>query len=114
MLELITDEEEKEYLKIQYKYNREIEDLQAQLEKRKATGKLSLEDEKLYNDQIEALAKVREAKLVEMANKYDQKDKERQDKKKREEEQAAQRTMRERERAIEMEYQTDMEGIEQL
>ena len=114
MLELITDEEQKEYLKIQYKYNREIEDLQAQLEKRKAAGKLSLEDEKLYNDQIEALAKVREAKLVEMANKYDQKDKERQDKKKREEEQAAQRTMRERERAIEMEYQTDMEGIEQL
>lgn len=114
MLELITDEEEKEYLKIQYKYNREIEDLQAQLEKRKAAGKLSLEDEKLYNDQIEALAKVREAKLVEMANKYDQKDKERQDKKKREQEQAAQRTMRERERAIEMEYQTDMEGIEQL
>ena len=114
MLELITDEEQKEYLKIQYKYNREIEDLQAQLEKRKAAGKLSLEDEKLYNDQIEALAKVREAKLVEMANKYDQKDKERQDKKKREEEQAAQRTMRERERAIELEYQTDMEGIEQL
>lgn len=114
MLELITDEEQKEYLKIQYKYNREIEDLQAQLEKRKAAGKLSLEDEKLYNDQIEALAKVREAKLVEMANKYDQKDKERQDKKKREQEQAAQRSVRERERAIEMEYQTDMEGIEQL
>ena len=114
MLELITDEEQKEYLKIQYKYNREIEDLQTQLEKRKAAGKLSLEDEKLYNDQIEALAKVREAKLVEMANKYDQKDKERQDKKKREQEQAAQRTMRERERAVEMEYQTEMEGIEQL
>ena len=114
MLELITDEEQKEYLKIQYKYNREIEDLQAQLEKRKAVGKLSLEDEKLYNDQIEALAKVREAKLVEMANKYEQKDKESQDKKKREQEQAAQRTMRERERAIEMEYQTEMEGIEQL
>ena len=114
MLELITDEEQKEYLKIQYKYNREIEDLQAQLEKRKAAGKLSLEDEKLYNDQIEALAKVREAKLVEMANKYDQKDKERQDKKKREQEQATQRSVRERERAIELEYQTDMEGIEQL
>ena len=114
MLELITDEEQKEYLKIQYKYNREIEDLQAQLEKRKAAGKLSIEDEKLYNDQIEALAKVREAKLVEMANKYDQKDKERQEKKKREQEQAAQRSVRERERAIELEYQTDMEGIEQL
>lgn len=114
MLELITDEEQKEYLKIQYKYNREIEDLQAQLEKRKAAGKLSIEDEKLYNDQIEALAKVREAKLVEMANKYDQKDKERQDKKKREQEQATQRSVRERERAIELEYQTDMEGIDQL
>jgi TP901 family phage tail tape measure protein len=114
MLELIEDEEEKEVLKIQYKYNREIEDLQIQLEKRKATGKLSIEDEKLYNDQIEALAKVREAKIVEMANKYDQKNKERQEKKKREQEQATQRSVRERERAIELEYQTDMEGIEQL
>ena len=114
MLELISDEEEKEYLKIQYKYNREIEDLQIQLEKRKATGKLSIEDEKLYNDQIEALAKVREAKIVEMANKYDQKDKERQEKKKREQEQATQRSIREQERAIELQYQTDMEGIEQI
>ena len=114
MLELISDEEEKEYLKIQYKYNREIEDLQIQLEKRKAAGKLSIEDEKLYNDQIEALAKVREAKIVEMANKYDQKDKERQEKKKREQEQATQRSIREQERAIELQYQTDMEGIEQL
>lgn len=114
MLELIEDEEEKEVLKIQYKYNREIEDLQIQLDKRKATGKLSIEDEKLYNDQIEALAKVREAKIVEMANKYDQKDKERQEKKKREQEQATQRSIREQERAIELQYQTDMEGIEQL
>lgn len=114
MLELISDEEEKEVLKIQYKYNREIEDLQIQLEKRKAAGKLSIEDEKLYNDQIEALAKVREAKIVEMANKYEQKDKERQEKKKREQEQATQRSIREQERAIELEYQTDIEGVEQL
>ena len=114
MLELITDEEQKEYLKIQYKYNREIEDLQAQLEKRKAAGKLSLEDEKLYNDQIEALAKVREAKLVEMAQKYDKKDEEQRARKKQKEQQELQRSIREKERAIELEYQADMEGIEQL
>ncbi|MBO7330907.1 MAG: phage tail tape measure protein [Alistipes sp.] len=114
MLELIEDEEVKERTKIVQKYDREIEDLQAQLEKRKETGKLSIEDEKLYNDQIVALEQVKQYKLAALTEKQAEKEKQANEKKKREEEQAAQRSVRERERAIELEYQTDMEGIEQL
>lgn len=114
MLELIENEDVKERTKIVQKYDREIEDLQAQLEKRKATGKLSIEDEKLYNDQIVALEQVKQYKLATLAEKQAEKEKQANEKKKREQEQATQRSVRERERAIELEYQTDMEGIEQL
>ncbi len=114
MLELIEDEDIKERTKIIQKYDREIEDLNAQLQKRKDAGKLSIEDEKLYNDQIVALEQVKQYKLAALAEKQAEKEKQANEKKKREQEQAAQRSVRERERAIELEYQTDMEGIEQL
>ena len=114
MLELIEDEQSKELTKIVYKYDREIEDLRAALEKKKEAHKLSAEEEKLYNQQIEALEDVKLEKLAESADKYLTKQKEKAKKKKQQEEQAAQRSVRERERAIELEYQTDMEGIEQL
>lgn len=114
MLELIEDEQSKELTKIVYKYDREIEDLRLALEKKKEAHKLSAEEEKLYNQQIEALEDVKLEKLAESADKYLTKQKENAKKKKQQEEQAAQRSVRERERAIELEYQTDMEGIEQL
>jgi hypothetical protein len=114
MLEIITDESSREYAKVQYKYSREIEDLQIAMEKKKAIGKLSIEDEKLYNDQIAALVELRDQKLIETAEKYDKKDRQEREHREREAKQAAQQTLRERERAIELEYDIEMEGIDQL
>lgn len=107
MLELVTDEASKEYVKIQNQYNREIEDLQMVMEKKRSEKKLSVEDEKLYNEQIEALGKVRDAKLLESAQKFDEKDR-------KSREQAQQLKARESERAIEAEYDIRMAEIDAL
>lgn len=114
MAELITDADTREYVQMRNKYTREIQDLQAAMEKKRAAKTLSVDEEKLYNQQIEALAKVRDVKLNELVAKQEQRDKENLDKKKRNAEQAAQQSMRERERAIELQYRTDMEEIEML
>lgn len=114
MLELISDANSREYAAMALKYEREIEDTKAAMEKKKAAKKLSVEDEKIYNDQIIKLEEVKLVKLSELAEKQAKKEKEAQDKKKRQQEQAQQQSIRMRERAIELEYRTDMEGIEQL
>ena len=114
MTELIEDEDSRQYVQMQNKYNREITDLQATLEKKKAAKQLSLEDEKLYNQQIAALTEVRDKKLNDLVEKQNEKLKQDREKKKREEEQAQQQSIRMQERAIQLQYETEMEGIEQL
>lgn len=114
MTELIEDEDSRQYVQMQNKYNREIADLQATLEKKKAAKQLSLEDEKLYNQQIAALTEVRDKKLNDLVDKQNDKLKQDREKKKREEEQAKQQSIRMQERAIQLQYETEMEGIEQL
>ena len=114
MTELIEDEDSRQYVQMQNKYNREIADLQATLEKKKAAKQLSLEDEKLYNQQIAALTEVRDKKLNDLVDKQNEKLKQDRERKKREDEQAQQQSIRMQERAIQLQYETEMEGIEQL
>lgn len=114
MLELISDEYVKERAKVEQKYEREKEDLQKKLDDDKNLHKLSAEDKKNINDTIIALDKARDVELNKLAVKQDKKEKDEAKRKKREQEQLKQQTLRERERAIEMEYQTDLEGIEML
>ena len=114
MLELVTDANSKEYAAMAYKYEREIEDLKLAMEKKKNAKKLSIEDEKLYNQQIETLEKVKSAKLIELTEKQAKKQQEAEDKKKQKQKQEQQQAIRNQERAIELEYRTAMEGIEQL
>lgn len=114
MTELIEDEDSRQYVQMQNKYNREIADLQATLDKKKAAKQLSLEDEKLYNQQIAALTEVRDKKLNDLVDKQNDKLKQDRERKKREEEQAQQQSIRMQERAIQLQYETEMEGIEQL
>ena len=114
MTELIEDEDSRQYVQMQNKYNREIADLQATLEKKKAAKQLSLEDEKLYNQQIAALTEVRDKKLNDLVDKQNDKLKQDREKKKREEEQAQQQSKRMQERAIQLQYEYEMEVAEQI
>lgn len=114
MLELISDEYVKERAKVEQKYEREKEDLQKKLDDDKKLHKLSAEDKKNINDTIIALDKARDVELSKLAVKQDKKEKDEAKRKKREQEQLRQQTLRERERTIEMEYQSDLEGIEML
>ena len=111
MVELIANEEVKERTKIIQKYDRDIEDLRLKLEKEK---KLSVDDKKVINDQIVALEQVKQYKLADLTEKLAKKEKEKADKKKREDEQKAQQSIRMQERAIQLQYETDMEEIEQI
>ena len=113
-LELLTDADNKEYMQMRYKYDRQIQDLQATLEKKKAANQLSAKDEELYNNQITTLAEVRDKKLNDLVDKQNDKLKQDREKKKREEEQAQQQSIRMQERAIQLQYETDMEEIEQI
>lgn len=114
MTELIEDEDSRQYVQMQNKYNREIADLQATLKKKKAAKQLSLEDEKLYNQQIAALTEVRDKKLNDLVDKQNDKLKQDREKKKREEEQAQQQSIRMQERAIQLQYEYEMEEAEQI
>ena len=114
MLELIEDADNKEYAALSYKYERQIQDLQIALDKKKAAHKLSADDEALYNKQIETLTEVRTKKLNELVDKQNKKIQDDAAKKKQKQEQELQQSIRERERAIEIQYQTDMEEIEQI
>ena len=113
-LELLTDADNKEYMQMRYKYDRQIQDLQATLEKKKAANQLSAKDEQLYNNQITQLAEVRDKKLLELTDKFDAKDKQEREKKQREEEQAQQQSKRMQERAIQLQYEYEMEVAEQI
>lgn len=110
-LELVDDEQSKEYAKTSYHYQRQIEDLQAQLMK---IGEKDIEGRKLIADQIDILEKVKYNKLADLAEKYAKKDAEAKEKQKKAELQKQQQTMRERERAIELEHDLRMEEIEQI
>ena len=113
-LELLEDADNKEYMQMRYKYDRQIQDLQATLEKKKAVNQLSAQDEQLYNNQITQLAEVRDKKLLELTDKFDAKDKQEREKKQREEEQAQQQSKRMQERAIQLQYEYEMEVAEQI
>lgn len=111
MLELVDDEQSKEYAKTSYHYQRQIEDLQAQLTK---MGEKDIEGRKLIADQIDVLEKVKYNKLADLAEKYAKKDAEAKEKQKKTELQKQQQSLREREKAIETQYDIDMEEIEQI
>lgn len=113
-LELMEDADNKEYIQMRYKYDRQIQDLQATLEKKKAANQLSAKDEELYNNQITTLAEVRDKKLLDLTKKFEVKDNQEREKKKREEEQAQQQSKRMQERAIQLQYEYEMEVAEQI
>lgn len=111
MLELIDDEQSKEWAKTTQTYDRKIEDLRQQLEKEKT---LSVDDRKVINDTIVALEQQKQMKLADIVEKYGKKAQEAADKKKKADLQVQQQTMRDREKAIELQYDLDMEEIEQI
>lgn len=111
MTELIDDEQSREYAKTSLQYERKIEDLRLQLEKEKT---LTVDDRKVINDTIIALEEQKYMKLADITEKYGQKDKEAKEKKQKEELQKQQQSLREREKAIETQYDIDMEEIEQI
>ena len=111
MLELVEDEHSKEYAKTSYHYERQIEDLQAQLTK---MGEKDVEGRKLITQQIEVLEKVKYSKLADISEKFAKKEKENQEKIEKAQLQAQQQSLRERERAIELQYDIDMEEIENI
>lgn len=114
MLELVTDEAERERLAIQYKYDRQVEDLRIKLEKDNELHKLSVEDIANINNQIEALEKIKNAKLVEAADKRSAAILAKAEKQRQEEERQRQMSVREQQHAIDIQYQIQMEEIEQL
>ena len=111
MTEIIDDEQSREWAKISLQYERKIEDLRLQLEKEKT---LTVDDRKVINDTIIALEEQKQMKLADITEKYAKKDKEAKEKKQKEALQNQQTSMREREKAIETQYDIDMEEIEQI
>lgn len=111
MTEIIDDEQSREWAKTSLQYERKIEDLRLQLEKEKT---LTVDDRKVINDTIIALEEQKQMKLADITEKYAKKDKEAKEKKQKEELQKQQSSMREREKAIETQYDIDMEEIEQI
>lgn len=114
MAELIENADDREFVQLQNKYNRQIEDLQTAYDKKKAAGKISLDDEALYTKQLEALYKLRDKKLNDLITKQDKKIKDDADKKKKAEEQKAQQSIRDSEKKIDLENKLALEEIEQL
>jgi TP901 family phage tail tape measure protein len=111
MLQLIEDESVKQRTKIIQEYDRQIEDLRIKLEKEKT---LTVDDKRVINEQIVALEQIKQVKLADLLQKEADAEKKANDKKKKDAQQAAQQTMRERERAIELEHDLRMEEIEQI
>ena len=111
MTEIIDDEQSREWAKTSLQYERKIEDLRLQLEKEKT---LTVDDRKVINDTIIALEEQKQMKLADITEKYAKKDKEAKEKKQKEALQNQQTSMREREKAIETQYDIDMEEIEQI
>lgn len=111
MLELIDDEDVKARAKIVQTYDRQIEDLKSQLEKKE---NLTTEGEKHLTDTIVALEQVKQVKLADLVEKQAKKQQDAETKKQRDNEQKQQQALRNREREIDLEYDIEMEGIEQL
>ena len=114
MTELIEDADVRERAKIIQYYDRQIEDLRLKLEKEKKEKSLSVDDEKIINDQIENLEKLKQTKLADLAEKTAKKQQDFEDKRKKDELQAAQQSLRDSEKAIEVEHDIHMEEIDQL
>ena len=110
-LELITDANSKEYAKETMNYQRKIEDVQRQLDKLKDT---EVEKRKILSDTIIKLEEAQAVKQAQLVEKFANKEKEANKKKADEKKRQAEENIRMRERAIQLEYETDMEEIEQI
>jgi len=111
LLETIDDEQTRERTKIIQQYDRKIEDLRLQSEKEK---KLSIEDKKNIDNTIIALEQAKQVKLAELVEKGAQKQKQEQEKADRKAEQQRKTTLRESEKAIDLQYKLDMAEIDAL
>ena len=110
-LELITDANSKEYAKETLSYQRKIEDLNIQLGKLKST---EVEKRKVISDTIITLQEAQAVKQAQLVERFAKKEQEEKDRKLKAEQQKADQTMRMRERAIQLEYEIDMENIDQI
>ena len=110
-LELITDANSKEYAKETLSYQRKIEDLNIQLGKLQST---EVEKRKVISDTIITLQEAQAVRQAQLVERFAKKEQEEKDKKLKAEQQKADQTMRMRERAIQLEYEIDMENIDQI
>ena len=111
LLELIGDEFERERAKIALQYDRQKEDLQRRLDEDK---KLTVEDKQVINQQIIALEEAKFIKLNIIWEKEVKKQQEADERKRKADEQARQLSLREQQKAIDLEYDIQREEIEQL
>lgn len=111
MVEMIADEGERERAKIELSYNRKIEDLQAQLEKEKM---LTVADRENINKTIEALEQAKYVKLADSFDKYAAKIKEKEKKNAQEQERNRKQSLKDSEKAIELQHKIDTAEIDSL
>ncbi len=111
LLETIDDEQTRERTKIIQQYDRKIEDLRLQSEKEK---KLSIEDKKNIDNTIIALEQAKQVKLAELVEKGAMKQQQEQEKADRKAEQQRKTTLRESEKAIDLQYKLDLAEIDAL
>ena len=111
LLEAIDNEEVRERTKIIQKYDRKIEDLRLQLSKEK---KLSVDDKKNIDNTIIALEQAKQVKLAELVEKGAKKQQQEKEKADRKAEQQRKTTLRESEKAIDLQYKLDLAEIDAL
>ena len=111
LLETIDDEQTRERTKIIQQYDRKIEDLRLQLSKEK---KLSVEDKQNIDNTIIALEQAKQVKLAELVEKGAKKQQQEQEKADRKAEQQRKTTLRESEKAIDLQYKLDLAEIDAL
>lgn len=111
LLDTIDDEQTRERTKIIQQYDRKIEDLRLQSEKEK---KLSIEDKKNIDNTIIALEQAKQVKLAELVEKGAKKQQQEQEKADRKAEQQRKTTLRESEKAIDLQYKLDLAEIDAL
>ena len=111
LLETIDDEQTRERTKIIQQYDRKIEDLRLQLSKEK---KLSVEDKQNIDNTIIALEQAKQVKLAELVEKGAKKQQQEKEKADRKAEQQRKTTLRESEKAIDLQYKLDLAEIDAL
>ena len=111
LLETIDDEQTRERTKIIQQYDRKIEDLRLQLSKEK---KLSVEYKQNIDNTIIALEQAKQVKLAELVEKGAKKQQQEQEKADRKAEQQRKTTLRESEKAIDLQYKLDLAEIDAL